>query len=75
MNQAGIVKNNDMERFTGKINLDQQISKYVKAGISLNINRNTLDNVPLGKGEFENAGILSSAAMFNPCLLYTSRCV
>ena len=68
MNQAGIVKNNDLERFTGKINLDQQISKYVKAGISLNINRNTLDNVPLGKGEFENAGILSAAAMFNPNL-------
>lgn len=68
MKQAGVVKNNNMERFTGKINLDQQISKYVKAGITLNLNRNTLDNVPLGAGEFENAGILSAAAMFNPNL-------
>lgn len=68
MKQAGVVKHNDMERFTGKVNLDQTISKYVKAGLSLNISRNTLDNVPLGSGTFENAGILSAAAMFSPNL-------
>ncbi len=68
MGQSGVVKNNDMERITSKVNLDQTISKYVKAGLSLNISRNSLDNVPLGTGEFENAGILSSAAMFNPSL-------
>lgn len=57
-----------MDRVTAKINLDQTLSKYAKAGISLNISRNSLDNVPLGTGTFENAGILSSAAMFNPTL-------
>lgn len=68
MGQSGVIKNNDMERFTGKINLDQTLSKYVKTGISLNVSRNSLDNVPLGEGEYENAGILSAAAMFNPNL-------
>lgn len=68
LGQSGVIKNNNMNRFTGKINLDQKISNYVKAGISLNISRNTLDNVPLGEGQFENAGILSAAAMFNPNL-------
>ena len=68
MGQSGVVKNNHMDRVTAKINLDQTLSKYAKAGISLNISRNSLDNVPLGTGTFENAGILSSAAMFNPTL-------
>lgn len=57
-----------MNRFTGKINLDQNISKYVKAGISLNLSRNSFDNVPIGAGEFEYAGIISSAVTFNPIL-------
>ncbi|MDY3266552.1 MAG: TonB-dependent receptor [Phocaeicola sp.] len=68
MGQKGVIKNNNMERFTGKINLDQIVSKYVKTGISLNVSRNSMDNVPLGTGEYEYAGILSSAAMFNPSL-------
>ena len=68
MGQQGVVKENDLERITAKVNLDQKLSKYAKAGLSLNISRNTLDNVPLGTGEFENAGILSAAAMFNPTL-------
>lgn len=67
-NQKGVIRNNDMNRFTGKINLDQNISKYVKAGISLNLSRNSFDNVPIGAGEFEYAGIISSAVTFNPIL-------
>lgn len=55
-----------MERFTAKINLDQQISKYVKAGLSFNISRNNYDNVPLGNGENENSGIITAAVAFNP---------
>lgn len=66
LGQQGVVKNNDLNRVTAKVNLDQTLSKYVKAGLSLNMSRNSLNNVPLGTGEFENAGILSAAAMFNP---------
>ena len=66
--QKGVIEKNKMDRFTGKINLDQTISKYVKAGLSLNISRNSFDNVPIGDGQFENAGIISSAVTFNPNL-------
>lgn len=68
LDQAGIVKNNNLKKFTGKVNLDQVISDYVKTGISLNASRNILDNSALGEGQFENAGILSAAAMFNPSI-------
>lgn len=68
MDQAGVVKNNEMNRVTAKVNLDQIISKYVKVGLSLNLSRNNYDNVPIGEGEAESAGIISSAVRFNPGL-------
>ncbi len=66
--QSGVIKNNNMDRFTGKINLDQTFSNYVKAGLTLNISRNQYDNIPLGTGEWEYAGIISSAVRFNPTI-------
>lgn len=68
LEQTGVVKNNNLSRVTAKVNLDQMISKYVKAGLSFNLSRNMYDNVPIGTGEFENAGIISSAVRFNPGL-------
>ena len=68
LEQTGVVKNNNLSRVTAKVNLDQTISKYVKAGLSFNLSRNMYDNVPIGTGEFENAGIISSAVRFNPGL-------
>ena len=66
--QDGVIKNNAMERYSARVNLDQKLSKYVKMGINLNVSRNEYDNVPLGDGQNENAGILVSAAQFNPAL-------
>jgi TonB-linked SusC/RagA family outer membrane protein len=65
-NQEGIVKNNNMNRFTAKINLDQQISKYVKAGLSFNLSRNQYDNVALGDRQWENAGVITAATSARP---------
>lgn len=67
-NQKGIVKNNGMSRYSLRVNLDQKINKYAKVGINMTLSRNTLDNVPLGSGQSESAGILVSAAQFNPLL-------
>jgi TonB-linked SusC/RagA family outer membrane protein len=64
--QDGVIKNNGMDRLTANFNLDQQISKYVKTGISLNLSRNQYDNVPLGDAAWENAGVIVSAVMFTP---------
>lgn len=66
--QDGVIKNNGMERYSARVNLDQKLSKYVKMGINLNVSRNEYDNISLGNGENENAGILVSAAQFNPTL-------
>lgn len=64
--QKGVVKNNAMDRFTMKVNLDQELSKYIKTGFSLHLSRNQYDNSSLGDNDFENAGIISSALRFDP---------
>jgi TonB-linked SusC/RagA family outer membrane protein len=66
--QEGVIRNNNMDRFTAKLNLDQQVSRYVKAGLSFNLNRNQYDNVPLGSGQSENAGLISAAVRFYPTI-------
>jgi TonB-linked SusC/RagA family outer membrane protein len=65
-NQQGVIKNNNMERLTANVNLDRQMSKYVKAGVSLNLSHNKYDNVPLGDSEWENSGVIVSAVRFAP---------
>lgn len=67
-NQKGIIKKNDITRYTGRLNLDQQLSRYFKTGVNFTLSRNDYDNVPLGVGQDGNAGILVSSAQFNPLL-------
>lgn len=66
--QKGVVKKNEMNRYTFRINLDQELSKFIKMGVNLTMSRNEYDNVPLGAGQNENASIMVSAAQFNPLL-------
>jgi TonB-linked SusC/RagA family outer membrane protein len=68
LNQEGVVKNNSMDRFTARLNLDQNLSKYAKAGLSLNINRNKYANVPLNESYSENSGLLVATVGYNPSL-------
>ncbi|KAA6335380.1 TonB-dependent receptor SusC [termite gut metagenome] len=64
--QEGVIKNNNMDRLTANVNLDHQLSQYVKTGLSLKISRNQYDNVPLGGNNWENSGIIASAVRFDP---------
>lgn len=66
--QKGIVKNNAMNRLTGVFNLDQKISEYVKAGLSLNVSRNSYKNSSFGSSENEAAGVLGAALRFTPTI-------
>lgn len=66
--QNGVVKNSDMERYTGRVNLDQKISNKVKTGINLTISRTNNNDVPLGAGQNEWASLLVSASQFNPLI-------
>lgn len=64
--QKGVLRNNGMKRFNARINLDQQISRIFKTGLNLNLNQNRFSNMPLGSGEFENAGVLTTAIQSEP---------
>ena len=66
--QKGIIKNNNIDRFTGRSNIEHKLNKYVKIGTNLTFSRNNYDNVPLGSGQNENASIMVSAAQFNPLI-------
>lgn len=66
--QNGIVKNNDLERYTGRVNLEQKLSKYINMGVNMTVSRNQTNNVPLGDGQNEHASIMVAAAQFNPLL-------
>lgn len=66
--QNGILKNNQMQRYTGRVNLEQKLSKYVNVGINMTLSRNKYDNVALGNGQSENASIMVAAAQFNPIM-------
>lgn len=68
MKQEGVVKNNGTSRISARINLDQVVNKYINVGLTANYSQNRYDNVPLGDGDNENAGILVSAIRFNPTL-------
>ncbi len=66
LRQSGVVKNNNLGRFTANINIDQKLSNWTKAGFSLNFSQNNYDNVPLGDLINENAGVLAAASQFTP---------
>jgi TonB-linked SusC/RagA family outer membrane protein len=66
--QNGVVKNNDLERYTGRVNVDQRLSKYFTTGVNLTLSRVVSNNIPLGSGQNENASIMVAAAQFNPLL-------
>jgi TonB-linked SusC/RagA family outer membrane protein len=65
--QEGILKNTGTSRFTAKLNLDQRLSRFVKAGLTFNLSRNYYNSMPQD-GQNETAGVFPMAAEFNPTL-------
>ncbi|MDR1680506.1 MAG: TonB-dependent receptor [Prevotellaceae bacterium] len=69
--QEGIIKNDDMNRFTARFNLDQKISRFVKAGVTLSLSRNQYHNIPMEYGTDalqQRDGVIRMAVQFNPTL-------
>lgn len=64
--QKGVIKNSDFQRISGRINLDQDLGKYVKAGINATYSTIFNNNVPLGEGNAENSSLLNSALHYAP---------
>jgi TonB-linked SusC/RagA family outer membrane protein len=65
-NQDGIVKNSGFKRYSVRANIDQEISKYVKAGLNLTASRIDNLNAQLGGDQFENSGIIRAAIQQGP---------
>lgn len=64
----GVVKNNGIQRYSGRANFDQKLGKYIKTGINFNVSQVKSDNVALGNKQNENAGVIRAAMNANPSL-------
>lgn len=66
--QKGVIKKNDISRFSFRINLDQEFNKYLTGGVITSISQNKYNNIPLSGGGSENTGVIRAAQQFNPTL-------
>lgn len=64
--QKGIVKTSGLQRFSGRLNLDQKLTSWFDYGISLLGSVIDNQNAALGGGENENSGIIQSALQYSP---------
>ncbi|WP_205462005.1 SusC/RagA family TonB-linked outer membrane protein [Mangrovibacterium lignilyticum] len=62
----GVAKNNDMNRITGRINLDQDFGNNIKAGINTSFAQIKYHDVPLGDSRQDNSALIYSAMTFIP---------
>jgi len=69
LGNSAVVKSSDFNRFTTRINLDQQFNKIVKGGVSLAYNRNSINNIFGGRPSIGSyAGTISKALEYDPLL-------
>lgn len=66
--QEGIIKNNNYKKFTGQINIDQQIGDKVDVNFTMNLNRTHIDNVPLQEGYAEASDLMRTTLYFPPVI-------
>ena len=67
--QDGIVRNSALRRYAFRANVDQELSKYVKMGVSLTASRVNTDNSQLGGQPWEKSGIIRAAIQQGPHIL------
>ena len=65
-NQTGLVKNSDYQRFTVRGRVDQDISKWLKAGINLSYARFSQDGTSSEGGKDSNADVFQQILSYRP---------
>ena len=65
-NQDGVVKNSDFDRYTGRVNMELDIRKWLKFGVNGTMSYIKSTNIPLGTEDFENSGLINSALAYDP---------
>jgi len=64
--QKGVVINSGLKRFSGRLNVDQELTSKIKMGINLTGSQIKNQNAQLGQDTWEQSGIISSALGFPP---------
>ncbi len=64
----GLLKNNSMNRITGRLNVDQDFGKFVKGGIQASFSQVKYQDVPTGDARQQNSAVVYSAMTFAPIL-------
>lgn len=67
-NQDGVVKTSGIERFSFRLNLDQNITKWWNYGISSQASMVKEKNAALGGGRDATAGIIEAALNYSPMM-------
>ena len=66
--QEGVLKKNNFDRSSLRMNISQEINKYVELGSNVTISRINTDNTQLGGAAFEQSGIIRSALQQSPII-------
>lgn len=66
--QDGILKNTDFSRVSGRVNVDQTINKYIKAGATVYAHREK-SNYQLYSGNILNSNVLFSMLTYDPTVV------
>lgn len=64
LNEKGLLKTTDFERFSGRVNIDTEVTDWFKAGVNANYSRNTSNTAVENSGGFSN--IWSTAQLMAP---------
>ena len=65
-NQDGVIKNAGFQRYSMRANIDQEINKYLKLGVTFAFSRINNKNSSLGGDQYENSGIIRAAIQQGP---------
>ena len=65
-NQDGIIKNAGFQRYSVRANIDQELNKYLKLGVTFAFSRINNKNSSLGGDQYENSGIIRAAIQQGP---------
>lgn len=63
--QAGILKNTDFSRISGRVNVDQTVNDYIKAGATIFAQREN-SNIQLYDGNILNSNVLYGILTYDP---------
>ena len=64
----GIIKNNEYGKYMSQVNVDQKIGSKVSAGLTFNLSRLKLNNVPMDGEAGDQSDIFRTAYLFDPTL-------